>query len=226
MRLGDRFRLIMPDLRGFGRDRPAAGCHGLCDRYADRRHFRIGRCARHRPLRAGRPRLGRRDCLGCGAARQSKDRAAGDRQFAPSADLPEKPDRGCRHSAPPPNIFAHSAIPAWRRELKRWASTTFFEKSFSKHVDLARISAEERQRYIDDWSRPGALDRDAQLVSGEPDRRSYARRERPDARPGSSAAFPGSRSRSASSGDWKTRLCCRSSSKALARSATMWRCFR
>jgi len=34
---------------------------------------------------------------------------------------------------------------------------TFFDKSFSKHVDLATIPAAERQHYIDDWSQPGAL---------------------------------------------------------------------
>lgn len=33
----------------------------------------------------------------------------------------------------------------------------FFDKSFRSHVDLASIPPAERQRYIDDWSRPGAL---------------------------------------------------------------------
>ena len=33
----------------------------------------------------------------------------------------------------------------------------FFDKSFRNHVDLAKIPARERQRYIDDCSRPGAL---------------------------------------------------------------------
>jgi pimeloyl-ACP methyl ester carboxylesterase len=33
----------------------------------------------------------------------------------------------------------------------------FFDKSFAKHVDMARISPAERQIYIDQWSRPGAL---------------------------------------------------------------------
>ncbi|MDP9422128.1 MAG: alpha/beta hydrolase [Pseudomonadota bacterium] len=33
----------------------------------------------------------------------------------------------------------------------------FFDKSFRNHVDLASIPAEERQIYIDQWSRPGAL---------------------------------------------------------------------
>ena len=33
----------------------------------------------------------------------------------------------------------------------------FFDKSFAKHADLTLIPAEERQIYIDQWSRPGAL---------------------------------------------------------------------
>ena len=33
----------------------------------------------------------------------------------------------------------------------------FFDKSFRNHVDLASIPAEERERYIAGWSRPGAL---------------------------------------------------------------------
>jgi pimeloyl-ACP methyl ester carboxylesterase len=34
---------------------------------------------------------------------------------------------------------------------------TFFEKSFSKHVDLALIPEDEKRQYIADWSQPGAL---------------------------------------------------------------------
>jgi len=33
----------------------------------------------------------------------------------------------------------------------------FFDKSFAKHVDLASIPGEERDLYIGQWSRPGAL---------------------------------------------------------------------
>jgi len=33
----------------------------------------------------------------------------------------------------------------------------FFEKSFSRHVDLAKIPVAEKQQYLADWSRPGAL---------------------------------------------------------------------
>jgi pimeloyl-ACP methyl ester carboxylesterase len=33
----------------------------------------------------------------------------------------------------------------------------FFERSFAAHADIALIDADERSRYIADWSRPGAL---------------------------------------------------------------------
>ena len=33
----------------------------------------------------------------------------------------------------------------------------FYDKSFAPHVDAAKVSAEERATYIDQWSQPGAL---------------------------------------------------------------------
>ncbi|HET9510634.1 MAG TPA: alpha/beta hydrolase [Sphingomonas sp.] len=33
----------------------------------------------------------------------------------------------------------------------------FFDKSFAPHVDMTKVSDAERQRYIADWSQPGAL---------------------------------------------------------------------
>jgi pimeloyl-ACP methyl ester carboxylesterase len=33
----------------------------------------------------------------------------------------------------------------------------FFEKTFGAHVDINRVSAQERQIYLDQWSRPGAM---------------------------------------------------------------------
>lgn len=33
----------------------------------------------------------------------------------------------------------------------------FFDTSFARHADVSKIDADERQRYIDDWSRPGAF---------------------------------------------------------------------
>ena len=33
----------------------------------------------------------------------------------------------------------------------------FFDTSFAPHVDIAKVTAAERQQYIDDWSQPGAF---------------------------------------------------------------------
>jgi pimeloyl-ACP methyl ester carboxylesterase len=34
---------------------------------------------------------------------------------------------------------------------------TFYEKTFGSHTDLAAVPEEEKQAYLEDWSRPGAL---------------------------------------------------------------------
>ena len=47
--------------------------------------------------------------------------------------------------------------PAMEQAIEAMGLETFFDKSFAKHVDLAMIPAEERQAYIADWSRPGAM---------------------------------------------------------------------
>jgi pimeloyl-ACP methyl ester carboxylesterase len=47
--------------------------------------------------------------------------------------------------------------PGFERAIERMGSDAFFEKSFGAHVDLTIISDEEKQRYIADWSRPGAM---------------------------------------------------------------------
>ena len=47
--------------------------------------------------------------------------------------------------------------PAMEAGIAAMGFDAFFDKSFAKHADLSLISAEERQTYIDQWSRPGAL---------------------------------------------------------------------
>jgi pimeloyl-ACP methyl ester carboxylesterase len=155
-RLEARFRLIMPDLRGFGQtDRPQdvaayaaetliadifalADALGI-DRFALVGHDWGGAIAWAAALR-GNPRIERLVIV----------------------------------NSPHPLIFQRSLIeneaqraasqyicafrdPRMEAGIEAMGFPAFFEKSFSKHVDLAKIPAEERQRYIDDWSRPGAL---------------------------------------------------------------------
>lgn len=52
------------------------------------------------------------------------------------------------------NAFRASGIDDY---LAAIGAEQFFDKSFAPHVDMTRISAEERAAYIDEWSQPGAL---------------------------------------------------------------------
>jgi pimeloyl-ACP methyl ester carboxylesterase len=47
--------------------------------------------------------------------------------------------------------------PAMERGIEAMGFETFYEKTFGKHADLARIPPEEKQAYLDQWSAPGAL---------------------------------------------------------------------
>jgi pimeloyl-ACP methyl ester carboxylesterase len=87
------------------------------------------------------------------------------------------PDRIARLvivNAPHPLLFQRSLIedreqrtasqymrafrnPLMERGIEAMGLETFFEKSFGAHVDLARIPERERQAYVEDWGRPGAL---------------------------------------------------------------------
>jgi pimeloyl-ACP methyl ester carboxylesterase len=77
-------------------------------------------------------------------------------------------------NAPHPLIFQKSLIedadqraasqyitafrtPAFEQAVEAMGYQAFFEKSFSKHVDLSIIPEEEKRQYVADWSQPGAL---------------------------------------------------------------------
>ena len=77
-------------------------------------------------------------------------------------------------NAPHPVIFQKSLIesedqreasqyitafrtPGFERAVEAMGYGAFFEKTFSPHVDLARIPEAEKRQYIADWSQPGAL---------------------------------------------------------------------
>jgi len=47
--------------------------------------------------------------------------------------------------------------PGMEAMIARMGYDAFFDKSFARHVDMTKVTAEERQRYIDDWSQPGAM---------------------------------------------------------------------
>jgi pimeloyl-ACP methyl ester carboxylesterase len=155
-RLGDRFRLVMPDLRGFGdSDRPQdmrdyatdtligdifALADGLdIDRFALVGHDWGGAIAWAAALR-GDPRIERLAIVN-----------------SPHPLIFQKSlieDESQRAASQYMRAFRNHGMEAG---IEAMGFDTFFEKSFSKHVDVARISPEERRIYIDQWSRPGAL---------------------------------------------------------------------
>ena len=77
-------------------------------------------------------------------------------------------------NAPHPAIFQKSLIddpdqraasqyistfrsPMFEKAAEAMGYDALFEKSFSRHVDLALIPEAERRRYVSEWSQPGAL---------------------------------------------------------------------
>jgi pimeloyl-ACP methyl ester carboxylesterase len=77
-------------------------------------------------------------------------------------------------NAPHPVIFQKSLIesaeqrvasqyitafrtPEFEQAVEAMGFETFFEKSFSPHVDLSLIPPQERAQYVAEWSQPGAL---------------------------------------------------------------------
>jgi pimeloyl-ACP methyl ester carboxylesterase len=47
--------------------------------------------------------------------------------------------------------------PAMEAAIARMGLEAFFEKSFTPHIDLAKITAEDRQAYLHDWGLEGAM---------------------------------------------------------------------
>lgn len=154
--LGDKLRLVMPDLRGFGdsdwpqdvadyaTDTLVADIFALADalgidRFALVGHDWGGAIAWAAALR-GNPRIERLAII----------------------------------NSPHPLIFQKSVIedepqraasqyirafrnPGMEAGIEAMGFDSFFDKSFAKHADLSLIPPAERQIYIDQWSRPGAL---------------------------------------------------------------------
>lgn len=155
-RLQHRVRLIIPDLRGFGEtDRPT----GVDDYAADTLVADIFALADE--LDVERFAMVGHDWGGA---------------IAWAAALGGNPrvERLGIVNSPHPLIFQKSLVedeaqraasqyitafrdPGMEAAIARMGFDAFFDKSFSKHVELARISSDERARYIADWSRPGAL---------------------------------------------------------------------
>jgi len=154
--LEDRFRLVMPDLRGFGAsdqpqeveaytaDKLVGDIFALADALSIDRFSLVGHdwggaIAWPAAIR-GDPRIERLGIV----------------------------------NAPHPLVFQKSVIedpaqragsqyinafrtPGFELAIEAMGYEEFFAKSFSRHVDLEAIPAGERARYIADWSKPGAM---------------------------------------------------------------------
>ncbi len=154
--LEDKFRLVMPDLRGFGAsdqpqdveaysaDKLIADIFALADalgidRFALAGHDWGGAIAWPAAIR-GDPRIERLAIV----------------------------------NAPHPLVFQKSLIedaeqragsqyinafrtPGFELAIEAMGYDKFFAKSFSRHVDIDTIAPDERARYIADWSKPGAM---------------------------------------------------------------------
>jgi pimeloyl-ACP methyl ester carboxylesterase len=155
-RLQDRFRLIMPDQRGFaasdqpkdeseyGADKVVADLFALADALGIDRFGLVGH-----------------DWGGAIA-------------WAAAIKGDPRIERLAIVNAPHPVIFQKSLIedadqraasqyitafrtPGLEQAVGVMGLDTFFDKSFGSHVDLALIPAEERAQYIAEWSQPGTL---------------------------------------------------------------------
>ena len=154
--LEDRFRLVMPDQRGFaGSDKPQAvdayridhivadlfALADACriDRFALVGHDWGGAAAWAAAIR-GDPRLERLAIIN-----------------SPHPVIFQKSlieDSGQRAASQYMNAFR---TPGFEQSIEAMGYATFFDKTFSNHVNLALIPEDEKRRYIAEWSQPGAL---------------------------------------------------------------------
>jgi len=155
-RLEERFRLIMPDQRGFGgSDRPQA-------------------VAAYKPGQLVADLFALAEALGLASFSLVGHDWGGAIAWAAALKGDPRLERLAIINAPHPLVFQKSLIedPAQRATsqyinafrasgfeamVEAKGFDWFFERTFSGHVDLAAIPEGERRLYIEQWSRPGAL---------------------------------------------------------------------
>ncbi len=154
--LADRWRLIMPDLRGFGdSDRPLdVAAYSTDTLIAD--VFALA------------------DALGVDRFALLGHDWGGAVAWAAALRGNSRIERLAIINSPHPTIFQRSIIddqaqraasqyisafrnPGMEAQVARMGVDRFFDKSFRGHVELTAIDPEDRERSIADWSRPGAL---------------------------------------------------------------------
>jgi pimeloyl-ACP methyl ester carboxylesterase len=155
-RLADRFFLVMPDQRGFaGSDRPLEldayktgvlvdDIFALADAL-DLEQFTLvghdwgGAIAWQAALRED-PRLSRLAIIN-----------------APHPLIFQKSLIESEHQREASQYITALRAPGFETLVQAKGFDWFFERTFSQHVDLSKISESEKRQYISDWSQPGAL---------------------------------------------------------------------
>ncbi len=155
-RLADRFRLVMPDQRGFAdSDRPLEVDAYRTEVIVDD-VFALA------------------DALGLERFALAGHDWGGAAAWAAAIRGDDRLTRLAIVNAPHPVIFQKSLIedaqqrqasqyvtafrnPGFEKAVEAMGYERFFEKTFANHVDLALIPDSERRHYVSQWSRPGAL---------------------------------------------------------------------
>jgi pimeloyl-ACP methyl ester carboxylesterase len=155
-RLEQRIRMIMPDLRGFG----------ASDQPQDVADYSID------TLLADLFALA--DALGIERFALVGHDWGGAVAWAAAIRGDPRVERLAIVNSPHPLIYQRSLIedrvqrraaqyirafrdPKMEAGIEAMGYPAFFEKTFNRHVDPSRISPDERERYIGDWSRPGSM---------------------------------------------------------------------
>ena len=154
--LQDRFRLIMPDQRGFA----------ASDQPQDKGEYAADK--------VGADIFALADALGVDRFALVGHDWGGAIAWAAAIKGDPRIERLAIVNAPHPVIFQKSLIedadqraasqyitafrtPGFEQAVEAMGFDTFFDKSFGSHVDLGIIPPEERAQYIAEWSQPGTL---------------------------------------------------------------------
>jgi pimeloyl-ACP methyl ester carboxylesterase len=150
------FRVIAPDQRGFGASDKPAGVEN------------------YRTERIVEDLIALADALGLARFTLVGHDWGGAVAWLAALRHPGRVERLAVVNAPHPLIFQKSLIddpaqraasqyisafrnPAMEQGIAAMGLDAFFAKTFASHADVSRLPRQERQAYLDDWARPGAM---------------------------------------------------------------------
>lgn len=154
--LAENYRMVAPDQRGFaGSDKPEGVEQYKTDRILE-------------------DLIALADALGLGRFTLVGHDWGGAVCWLAALRHPDRIRRLVIVNAPHPYLFQRSLIedeaqraasqyisafrnPLMEQGIEAMGLETFYEKTFGSHADLGRVPPEEKQAYLDDWRRPGAL---------------------------------------------------------------------